>query len=796
MFLNYLKIAWRNLLRNKVYSAINIGGLAVGLAVAMLIGLWVHDELSFNTYHTHYDRIAQVMQHQTVDGQISTNYSIPLPLEAELRSQYRGNSPIKRMVLTSWIYGHVLDIADRKFVKKGGFMQPDAPEMLSLRMLKGTRQGLRDPGSILLAESVAKAYFGDTDPMGKILKLDNKMAVRVTGVYQDLPYNTTFRDLTFIAPWNLLLNNDESVRRASQQWDNNSFQLFVQLADKADMVAISRLLKNTKLEHVDKRIALTKPEIFLEPMSRWHLHSDWGNGVNVGGRIQYVWLFGIIGLFVLLLACINFMNLSTARSEKRAKEVGIRKAIGSLRRQLIGQFFSESILVVAISFVLALIGTVLSLPFFNDIADKQIAIPWSNPMYWVVSLVFCLLTGLVAGSYPALYLSAFNPLSVLKGTFKAGRLASIPRRVLVVMQFTVSVTLIIGTIIVFRQIQFAKNRPVGYGRAGLITLGIGGSAIHDHYDAIQNELRNAGVISSMAESRSPMTALWQTQNGFDWNGNATNAQSEFGTIFITHDFGRTVGWQVKAGRDFIRNYPADSTGMVLNEAAVRYMGLAAPVGKTVRWEHINWNVVGVVKDLIMESPYAQARPTIYMIGNGPGNNLLLRINPNRISSDAVNQLGAILKKYDPTLIPDVEFVDQEYARKFSDDARVGHLALVFAILAILISCLGIFGLASFMAEQRTKEIGVRKVLGASVLNLWGLLSKDFVVLVMIAFFIATPIAYYFLSNWLQKYEYRTEISWWIFAASGAGALVITLLTVSFQSIKAALMNPVKSLRSE
>ncbi len=796
MFSNYLKIAWRNLVRNKVYSAINIGGLAVGMAVAMLIGLWVYDELTFNTYHNRYERIAQVMQHQTVDGQISTNYSIPLPLEAELRSQYGKNSPIKRIVLASWIYGHGLDMGDQKFVRKGGFMQPDAPEMLSLRMLKGTRQGLRDPGSILLAESVAKAYFGDTDPMGKILKLDNKMAVRVTGVYQDLPYNTTFRDLTFIAPWELLLNNDESVRRASQQWDNNSFQLFVQLADKADLSAVSRLLKNTKLDHVDKRIALTKPEIFLEPMGRWHLYSDWKNGVNVGGRIQYVWLFGTIGLFVLLLACINFMNLSTAQSERRAKEVGIRKAVGSLRGQLIGQFFSESLLVVAIAFVLAMIGAMVSLPFFNDVADKQTAIPWSNTGYWAVILLFCLLTGLVAGSYPALYLSAVNPLRVLKGTVKAGRFASLPRRVLVVTQFTVSVTLIIGTITVFRQIQFAKDRPVGYVRAGLVTLGIGGSVIHDHYDAIQNELRNAGIISNMAESRSPMTALWQTQNGFDWNGNVTNAQAEFGTIFVTHDFGKTVGWQVKAGRDFIRNYPADSTGMVLNEAAVRYMGLTSPVGKTVRWESINWKVVGVVKDLIMESPYAPARPSIYMIGNGPGNNLLLRINPNQTSSDAVSQLGTILKKYDPTLVPDAQFVDQEYAQKFSDEERIGKLASIFAVLAIFISCLGIFGLASFMAEQRTKEIGVRKVLGASVLNLWGLLSKDFVVLVLIAFLIATPLAYYFLSNWLQQYDYRTDISWWIFAVSGVGALAITLLTVSFQSIKAALMNPVKSLRSE
>lgn len=801
MLQNYFKIAWRNLLRNKVYSTINIGGLAVGMTVAMLIGLWVYDELSFDTYHKNYNRIAQVMQNQTVDGLVATNYAIPVPLEAELRSRYGSGRHIgaglfDHIVLASWTGGHSLESGGKKFAKSGSFMQPSAPEMLSLTMLKGTRDGLREPASILLAESVAKTYFGNTDPMGKRLKLDNKMIVRVTGVYQDLPYNTTFRDLSFIAPWNLLVSNDESVRRASQQWDNNSFQLFVQLADHADLTTVSARIKNTKLDNVNTGIALTKPAIFLQPMSRWHLFSEWQNGVNIGGRIQYVWLFGIVGLFVLLLACINFMNLSTARSEKRAKEVGIRKAVGSVRGQLISQFFSESFLVVVLAFVSALLLVVISLAFFNDIADKKMDVPWANPFFWLAGISFCLFTGLMAGSYPAFYLSSFQPIKTLKGALQVGRFATVPRRILVIIQFTVSVTLIIGTIIVFRQIQFAKERPVGYGRSGLVALGLGETGVHAHFDAIRDELKKARTITNMAESRSPLTALWQTQNGFDWNGTATNLQSEFGTIFITHEFGKTVDWQVKAGRDFSSAYASDSTGMVLNEAAVRYMGLKNPVGHLVRWEGITWKVLGVVRDLVIESPYEPVRQTIYMIGNGPGNTLTLRLNPNRAASESLNQIEMVLKKYDPSLTFDFQFIDQQYAKKFGDEERIGNLAFVFAILAIFISCLGIFGLATFMAEQRTKEIGVRKVLGASGLNLWGLLSKEFVILVTIGFAVAAPLAYYFLSNWLQKYEYRTEISWWIFAASGAGALLITLLTVSFQSVKAALMNPVKSLRSE
>ena len=531
-------------------------------------------------------------------------------------------------------------------------------------------------------------------------------------------------------------------------------------------------------------------------MSRWHLYSDWKNGVNTGGRIQYVWLFGIIGLFVLVLACINFMNLSTARSEKRAKEVGIRKAVGSVRSQLISQFFSESLLVSALAFVLSLLLIVLCLPFFNDVANKQMIVPWSTLWFWGLSLGFSLFTGLLAGSYPAFYLSAFQPIKVLKGVIRAGRFAALPRRVLVVVQFAVSVTLIIGTIIVFRQIQYAKSRPVGYSRAGLITMNMTQEDVHLHFDAIRDELQKAGAITDMAESGSPVTAIWQTQNGFTWNGTNSNPQSEFATYFITHNFGKTVGWHVKAGRDFSRAYASDSLGVILNEAAVNYFGFQQPVGETIRWEGKTWTVVGVVRDLVMESPYEPVRRTLYMVGDGSGNSLTLRLNPDRSAAEALGQIAAVMKKYTPAIPFDYQFVDRDYANKFGDEEQLGKLAGVFAVLAIFISCLGLFGLASFVAEQRTKEIGIRKVLGASVGSLWGLLSKDFLGLVVIACLLSMPIAAYFLKGWLAQYSYRTELSWWIFALSGAGALAITLLTVSYQSIKAALMNPVKSLKTE
>jgi ABC-type antimicrobial peptide transport system permease subunit len=789
---NYLKIAWRNLIRNKTYSAINIGGLAVGIAVAVMIGLWMVDEFSFNTYHHNYNRIAKVMQGARGNGGFGAGESMPLPLANTLKTEFAGD--FTHVVLSSWIGEHILAYGDKKLTRTGSYMSPQAPDMLTLKMLKGTRAGLQDPASILLSQSAAQALYGDTDPLGKIVRIDNKLNATVTGVYEDLPYNTEFREMRFIAPWDLYVSSQPWIRD-NAGWDNNSFQILAQLAPHSDFEAVSGKIKDLRLIHVPETAHLN-PTVFLHPMSRWHLYGGWDKSGQAEGRIEHVWLFGSIGVFVLLLASINFMNLATARSEKRAKEVGIRKTMGSLRRQLIGQFMSESLLVVALAFVVSLLLVGLLLPFFNQIADKQISMPWNTPWFWLSGIGFSLLTGLVAGSYPAFYLSSFQPVKVLKGTFKVGRLARIPRKVLVVVQFTVSITLVLGTILVFRQIEHVKSRPLGYDRSGLITLPMNTPELHGHYNTLRNELLSSGAVVEMATSSSPTTRLTSRQVGFEWEGKDPGFKAQLGTIAVTHDFGKTVGWQFVAGRDFSRQFATDSAGMILNETAVRYMGLKDPVGKTVKWNGKPYRLVGVIKDMVMDSPFEPVYQTAFLLNYDWASVITIKLNPTLPARQSLAEVETVLKKFNPGSPFEYKFTDLQYALKFAAEERLGTLASVFGLLAVFISCLGLFGLASFMAEQRTKEMGVRKVLGASVLQLWSLLAKDFLVLVLIAFGVATPIAWYLLQNWLYKYEYRTSLSWWLFAAVGAGALLTTLLTVSFQSIKAALIKPVKSLRSE
>ncbi|GAB3698899.1 ABC transporter permease [Spirosoma flavus] len=795
MLRNYLKIALRTLAKHKGYSAINIAGLSVGMAVALLIGLWLWDEISFNKYHTNYDRIAQVKQNMVNNGETQTWNTTPYPLAEELRKHY--GSDFKYVVLGREEGDHILSAGDEKFTQRGMYFEPQVTDMLSLNMVKGSRNGLKEPGSILLSESVAKAFFGDADPINKLMKIDNRLDVKVTGVYEDIPRNSTFHEITFMAPWDLYYNNTEWVKNSPDPWRPNAFVTYAQLNERADFEKVSTKIRDAKLNRVSKELAKKKPAIFLHPMSRWHLYSEFKNGVNVGGKIQYVWLFGIIGGFVLLLACINFMNLSTARSEKRAKEVGIRKAVGSVRAQLIYQFFFESLLVVFFSLVLGLLWVQLLLPAFNDVADKDVRILWTNPIFWSACLGFSLLTGLISGSYPAFYLSSFQPVKILKGVrFQAGRWAAIPRKTLVVIQFTVSVTLIIGTIIVFRQIQFAQNRPIGYDSNGLVVVPTVTADIHNHIDAVKRELLQTGTVLAMAEAATPPTEVWNSSSAFDWKDKDPNLSVDFPVVDASYDYGKTIGWKLKDGRDFSKDFLTDSSAIILNEAAVKFMGLRNPVGEIIQWFNQPFKVIGVVRDLVINSPYEQVKPTIFHLATYPGGNVILKLNPQSSAGDALERIETVFKKFNPSQPFDYKFVDEEFARKFGNEERIGKLASFFAILAIFISCLGLFGLASFIAEQRTKEIGVRKVLGASVANLWSLLSMDFVVLVVISCVIATPVAYYVLQEWLQKFTYHTAVPWWIFAASSMGALTITLLTVSFQAIKAALMNPVKSLRSE
>ena len=792
MLKNYFKTAWRNLVKNKAHSLINIAGLSTGMAVAMLIGLWISSEFSFDKNFDNYDRIAQVMQTETHNGNRSTGKGNVIPLAAELRRNYAGD--FKYAVASSWSMNSLVAAGDKKINTQGNYMEPDAPDMLSLKMISGTREAFKAPSSVLLSKSIAKALFGNEDPLGKIIKINGDLNETVAGVYDDFPQNSSFKEVSFIAPF---LDLTSWVKGNENNWYNESFQVFVQLTDNADMAKVSAKIKDIKLPKVDAQTAkLEKPEMLLHPMSRWHLYSEFKNGVNTGGAIQYVWMFAIIGVFVLLLACINFMNLSTARSEKRAKEVGIRKAIGSLRSQLINQFFSESLLVAVLAFIVSILIVSLILPFFNNVSGKQISLPIGIPYFWLAGLGFSLITGLIAGVYPALYLSSFKPVKVLKGTFKAGRFAATPRKVLVVVQFTVSVTLIIATITVFRQVQFAKSRPLGYNRQGLITIIMQTYGYHNNLGNMRNDLLQQGAITDMAESNTPVTENDHYNNGFTWQGMDQGLSAKFNTVNVTETYGKTVGFELIDGRDFSKQFGRDSTAIIINETAAKYIGFKKPVGEIINSFGKPYRIIGVVKDMVMESPYEPAKQTMYFLDSSIGGILNIKLSTNTTTASALAKVQAVCKKYSPEEPFSYTFADEEYAHKFAEEERVGKLAAFFAILAIFISCLGIFGMASFIAEQRVKEIGVRKVLGATVFNLWQLLSKDFVAMVLVSLLIAIPVAYYFMHSWLQNYQYRTQLSWWIFAAAGSGALIITLLTVSYQAIKAAMANPVKSLRTE
>ena len=793
MLKNYFKIAWRNLLKNKAYSSINIIGLATGMAVAILIGLWIWDELSFDTYHKNHAKLAQVMTTQTFNGNTGTGQSVAMPLATELRNKY--GSDFKNVSMASWNFGHTITVGDKKISAEGMWVEPVFPKMFSFKMLKGSEQGLMDPSAILLSASVAKTLFNEENPINKVIKIDNKESYKVAGVYEDLPRNSTLYSTKILLAWDKYVVIEPWLKNAMTQWGNHSFQAFVEINDNVDFDKTTAKIKNASMVHL-KEAQDGKEELILHPMDNWRLHNEFKNGKLAGGRIEFVWLFGIIGVFVLLLACINFMNLSTARSEKRAKEVGIRKTVGSLRTQLIKQFLTESIVIAFLALVIAIILAAFALPFFNGLADKQIRLPGGNIVFWMFILGFTFFTGIVSGSYPAFYLSSFDPIKVLKGTFRVGRYASVPRKVLVVVQFTISIGLIIGTIIVYQQIQFAKNRPVGYTREGLITVDMNTPDLFGHYEALRNDLISTGVVENMAQSSSPATAVWSNQIGFDWAGKDPTTLPLFGTIGITRDYGKTIGWQVKEGRDFSRDFKNDTLAMVLNESAVKLTGLKNITDKTIKWNGKPYAVVGVIKDMVMQSPYEPVQPTIFVMDPNWASVIIVRIKPTAGKTDALAKIGTVFKRYNPESPFEYKFTDDEYARKFSDEERIGNLSTFFAVLAVFISCLGLFGLASFVAEQRTKEIGVRKVLGASVFKVWQMLSKDFVLLVIISCAIAIPLAWYFLHEWLQRYTYRTDIAWWIFLAAGIGALLITIATVSFQAIKAAIANPVKSLRTE
>jgi ABC-type antimicrobial peptide transport system permease subunit len=580
-------------------------------------------------------------------------------------------------------------------------------------------------------------------------------------------------------------------------WGNNSWPVYVQLNDNANPKTVNAKIKDVVIAHFtdENTLKTIKPEVFIHPMAKWRLYSEFEEGKNTGGFIKYVRMFGILGFVVLLIACINFMNLSTARSEKRAKEVGVRKAVGSGRKQLIRQFLSESMLIATLAFLLALLLVTIALPFFNDLTKKTMSLQITNPIFWGIMIAFTILTGLLAGSYPAFYLSSFNPIRVLKGNFKAGKSSSLPRKILVVAQFASSVILMIGTIVIYQQIQYGKNRPIGFNNKGLISVNWSGD-IQKNYEALRQELLNSGAVVSICKSNSPPSQIYSNNNGWEWkNSQPVEKSVIFSTIATDYDYTKTLGIKVLDGRDFSRDF-SDSNGVILNEAAVKRMGLKNPVGEMLKWNDKPMKVIGVVPDIQMESPFRPISPLTIIFNKEWVSYISIRMNPGMSASKAISLMKPVFDKYNPAFPFEYQFADEQYAKKFNYEELVGNLAAIVAILAIFISCLGLYGLASFTAEQRIKEIGVRKVLGASVISLWQLLSKDFVMLVLIASAIAIPVAWYFMNEWLKSYQYKISIGLGIFVSVVLLSIVITLITVSSQAIKAAIANPVKSLRTE
>lgn len=796
MLKNFFKTAIRNFWKNKSFSTINILGLSIGMASAILIFLWIQNEMSMDRFHAKGDRIYWMYNRdKDAQGQKFAWGNTPKILAPTLKRDYPEVEDAVRFNNITFL----LTVGENKLNKRGAFVDSGFLNVFSFPLLKGNpRAALEGSYSIVLTQKMAKALFGNEDAMGKIVRVDSVNNCTVTGVLKDLPNNTQFA-FDYLLPWGYMTR----LGWDDDNWQNNSVQTFVLLKHGATESAFDAKIKDITINHTKGAAGgATTTEVFTQPLDRAYLYAKSDNGKLVAGQMVTVRLFGIIAAFILLIACINFMNLSTARSEKRAKEVGIRKVVGAQKRLIIFQFLGESILISLMACIIALFLVQVSLSSFNQLVDKQLFIDYRNPFFWIFSVVFILFTGILAGSYPAFFLSSFKPVKVLKGTFKKANALVTPRKILVTVQFTFAIILIISTIIVARQIKYGVEREAGYNRNNLIYLFTQGD-VNKHYGAIKNELLNSGVAVAVNHSANPISQRWGDSWGFQWKGSTKSDEKiDFVRLGTDADFTKTFDVKLVEGRDIdIFNYPSDSSAIMLNEAAVKAMHIKDPIGLQIHWagETEMYHVVGVVKDFIIESPFESKINPMMICGPALSNYLQVvhvRLNPDKSTKSALAGVQAIFKKYNPQYPPDYVFVDESYAEKFENAQRTGTLAALFAGLTILISCLGLFGLAAYMAESRIKEIGVRKVLGASVAGITTLVSKDFLKLVVISFVIATPVAWYAMNKWLESYSYRIRMEWWVFALAGLFSVLIALITVSFQAIKAAVSNPVKSLRSE
>jgi putative ABC transport system permease protein len=795
MLRNYLKIAFRSLARNSVYSFINIVGLSIGITCSILILLWVADELTFDTYFSKHNTIYQVKQNSKVDSGISTRPFIPLPLFEILQQQ---DSRIKNAAITI-NQTALLTVGDRKITKNGLDVSESFLEIFDFQMIYGNLEtALTNPRSIVLTQSTAKALFGTDDALGKMVqvKIENDEELKVTGIIADPPNNISFR-VDFLLPFTYFEATSVWVQYAKNNWNNNAFFTYVELQPGVDKADVDNTIRDLIKKHHPEG---SEREIFLHGMNRWRLHNNFENGKESGGLITYVQLFSGIAIFILIIACINFMNLATARSEHRAREVGIRKSVGSNRKQLILQFLGESIMISAIAFILSIVLVELTLPLYNIFINKQLTINYASPLLWSLGIGLVLVTGLLAGSYPAFYLSSFKPIKVLKGKLVAGKNASVPRQVMVTLQFGFSILLIIGTIVIYKQIQYLKGRELGYDRENLMMVW-STSDIEKNFAPLKQELVNTGAAVSVCKSNSPITNIFASSPVDSWPGMLPGQRVEVTNIATEYDYTKTMGIRMLQGRDFSENFKSDTAAIILNKTAVEILNLTEPIGQTIQMWGSQWNIIGVMDDVLMGSGSTQIGPLVMTMDPTWSSTITVRLPKHGLGESnnlaaSLKKVEDVFKKYNPDYPFEYRFADEEFEKKFTSMNMISDLAASFTVLAIFITCLGLFGMAAFSAEQRTKEIGIRKVMGASVASLMILLTKDFSRLVIIAFVITSPIAWYATTDFLKQYSLRIEVPLWVFPLAGLVALVLTILIVSTQALRAAKANPSQSLRSE
>lgn len=760
-------------------------GLALGMACSLMIMLWVQDEINMDGFHANGTRLYRVMENQYYSGKIETYASTPGILaenitkdipEIEMASQFL------------WEEQPLFSVGNTFDKEKGRYVQGDFLRLFSFPLEKGdAKTALKRPDGVVISKKLAQKYFPNQDPIGKTIKVDNKDAVMVTGVLKELPKNNSIQ-------FDFLMSYDrwQKTNAWSKEWGNNGPRCYLLLAKNASLEKVNAKIKNyIKTKNKDSNV-----ELFLQSFPESYLYSKWDSGKQDGGRIEYVRIFSIVAIVILLIACINFMNLATARSVKRAKEVGVRKVIGAVKGVLVGQFMGEAILITSLSLLISIVLVFVLLPTFNLLTEKELTLNFTDPRILATLLGLTVFTGLVAGSYPALFMSSLNPVVVLKGSLKFKPSATYFRKGLVVFQFALSIMLIVGMVIVHEQLDYLQTKNSGYDRENLVYMPLEGD-LQTNFSSFKQELQHQPGIKHVTLSQSNPLEVGSSTQGVTWSGKDTTQLLLFAQNAISYDYIQTMGIKLVGGRDFGDQYGMDTTNYIINEASAKKMGYKDPVGKEMTMWGRKGTIVGLMKDFHYNSLHSTIEPLILRLQPKTENwgVVIVRADAGK-TKEALANLEKTFKKFNPSFPFKYSFTDQEYAKQYKSEQVVNQLSNFFAFLAIFISCLGLFGLAAFTAEQRTKEIGVRKVLGASVTNLVGMLSAEFIKLVLVATFIAFPIAWYFLKGWLEKYAYRIEIEWWYFALAAIVAVFIALLTVSSQAIRAALMNPVKSLKTD